>query len=156
MTQRKGDRMEQMASIGRTGSTGIPDGKYASPWKDGDVEYGPATQEARERVERTWRDDVASGGLWDHKVGGHGGALVKTYDEIRENMTRVTASKDAVRFVQQYGAALEKLTLEGDEARVWERVSQGYSLKAMARTLRMKRQRVGRVLEQLADKANPG
>lgn len=154
MTQRKGDRdMEHAQSIG---STGIPDSTYVSPWKDGDVEYGPATQEARERVERTWRDDVNAGGLWDHRVGGQGGALAKTYDQIRENMTRVTASKDAVEFVAKYGPTLEGLTLEGDEARVWERVRNGYSLKAMARTLELKRERVGRVLERLAERAMGG
>lgn len=150
--------MEHAISIGRTGSTGIPDGKYASPWKDPTtgVEYGPATQEARERVERTWRDDVNSGGLWDHSVGGQGGALVKQYDEIRENMTRVTASSDAVKFVQQYGEGLKGVELEREEQRVWDLVQRGYALKAMARTLKLKRERVSRLLQRIADRACDG
>lgn len=153
MSQRKGERMEQQVSIG---STGIPDGKYASPWKDPTtgIEYGPATQEARERVERDWRMDIHAGGPWDHEAGGQGGALAKTYDEIRENMTRVTASTEAVKFVQQYGKGLEGVELARDEQRVWDLVQRGYALKAMARTLKLKRERVGKVLERLASHAS--
>lgn len=145
--------MDQV-TVGKTGSTGIPDGTYASPWKDGGIEYGPATQEARERVERTWREDIHSGGLYDHSVGGHGGALAKQYDEIRENMTRVTASSDAVKFVATYGEGLQGVVLDREEQRVWDLVQRGYALKAMARTLKLKRERVSRLLQRIADHAS--